>query len=257
MRERLTESSYSLAHSLLASLPVAEVATTNYDRLFETASEDAGRKVSVLPYRPNPALDRWLLKLHGCVTKPEDIVLTRSDYLRYSERRAALAGIVQALLITRHMLFVGFSLTDGNFHRIADEVRRAVSSDEAGHGGFNFGTALLLGDDRLLEELWQPDLACVSVAEDAGGDNLAAAARQLDIFLDLLLALGTDNTAHLLDESYDDVLGPGEKEVRERLLTLQRGLSPEAAETGAWAAVEELLQRFGADQSRVTTIQDR
>jgi hypothetical protein len=27
-------------------------------------------------------------------------------------RRAALAGIVQALLVTRHMLFVGFSLRD-------------------------------------------------------------------------------------------------------------------------------------------------
>ena len=31
----------------------------------------------------------------------------REDYIRYHERRQALAGIVQAFLITKHMLFIG------------------------------------------------------------------------------------------------------------------------------------------------------
>ena len=55
--------------------------------------------------------------------------MTRSDYLRYDDRRAALKGIVQALLITRHMLFIAFSMTDDNFHRIIEEVRKAVGGD--------------------------------------------------------------------------------------------------------------------------------
>ena len=33
------------------------------------------------------------------------------------------------MLITKHMLFVGFSLNDDNFHRIMDAVRGAI--DEA------------------------------------------------------------------------------------------------------------------------------
>ena len=37
--------------------------------------------------------------------------------MRYASRRSALRGIVQSLLITRHMLFAGFSLNDDNFHR--------------------------------------------------------------------------------------------------------------------------------------------
>ena len=65
-------------------------------------------------------------------------VLTRGDYLRYADRRAALAGIVQALLITREMLFVGFSLKDENFFRIADDVRKAVGGD--GSSARKFGT---------------------------------------------------------------------------------------------------------------------
>ena len=52
-------------------------------------------KLSVLPYDRRESHDKWLLKMHGCVNHPSDIVLTRSDYIRYSERRAALAGIVQ------------------------------------------------------------------------------------------------------------------------------------------------------------------
>ena len=56
---------------------------------------------------------------------PEEIVLTKSHYIRYAERYAALGGIVQASLLTRHLLFVGFSFNDDNFQRIYDPVRKA------------------------------------------------------------------------------------------------------------------------------------
>ena len=65
--------------------------------------------------------------MHGCLTNPHDIVLTRNDYLRYMERHAALAGIVQSMLLVSHLFFVGFSLQDDNFHKIIHEVRKAVS----------------------------------------------------------------------------------------------------------------------------------
>ena len=32
-------------------------------------------------------------------------------------RPACVVGVVQALLLTKHVLFVGFSLQDDNFHR--------------------------------------------------------------------------------------------------------------------------------------------
>jgi hypothetical protein len=41
-----------------------------------------------------------------------------------SERRQALAGIVQACMITQHMLFIGFSLNDTNFVNIASTVKK-------------------------------------------------------------------------------------------------------------------------------------
>src|SRR5262249_6692238 len=152
----------SLQHFLLASLPVDEVITTNYDDLFELASGPGS--VSVLPHDPRQGVTRWLLKMHGCVTRPADIVLTRADYLRYEERRSALAGIVQAMLLTRHMLFVGFSLNDENFHKVAYAVRRA--RDPAARSRSRFGTVLKLADEPFVEELWRDELGFISMGPE-------------------------------------------------------------------------------------------
>jgi hypothetical protein len=234
---------YSLSHGLLATLPVQAMVTQNYDDLLEKASESAGRPVAVLPYQPCEDADcRWLLKMHGCVHHPEDIVLRREDFLRYGGTRAALRGIVQTLLITRTMLFVGFSLVDPNFHQVVDDVRQAVHSD-TGPAGM-FGTALFLKPEPLLEELWEGELQLLSVGEKKSSSPENA--RQLEIFLDQLLAEATSNTAHLMDDTFLSMLTEGEKQVRSELLELRGRLGPNARGTEAWQMVEELMVRLGA-----------
>ncbi|MFW0772756.1 SIR2 family NAD-dependent protein deacylase [Paenarthrobacter nitroguajacolicus] len=57
----------------------------------------------------------WLLKLHGSVSKPDTIVLTRDDYLGFNSSRAALSALVKAHLLTHHLLFVGFGVADDHF----------------------------------------------------------------------------------------------------------------------------------------------
>eukprot|EP01104_Vermistella_antarctica_P015028 TRINITY_DN484_c0_g1_i4.p1 TRINITY_DN484_c0_g1~~TRINITY_DN484_c0_g1_i4.p1 ORF type:complete len:698 (-),score=120.79 TRINITY_DN484_c0_g1_i4:1833-3926(-) len=172
--DNLKANVHSMTHSLLAALPVKEFVTTNYDTLFETASNEISRKVTTIPYermtdskRGSGARcmknksKRYLLKLHGCVTHPDDIVLTRDDYLNFTDKRAALLGMVQAMLMTKHMLFVGFSLSDENFHSIASEVSKALFTEEdegdSKGGGRNssFGTSLQMVRNPLLDELWE------------------------------------------------------------------------------------------------------
>lgn len=248
---------HALAHSQLAALPITEVVTTNYDNLFELASTGAGQNIAVLPYEPVTGRDRWLLKMHGCAERRADIVLTREDYLRYAERRAALAGIVQALLITRHMLFVGFSLTDDNFHRIADDVRRAIRGDYGSAGNHParerhpFGTALFFRRNDLVQEIWSGDLQPVNITDKAEltRAETAEAARTLDIFLDYLLAEATRDASPLLDPTFDGVLSPEELRLQVILKRLDedtRG-DRELRESPAWEPVEDLLRRFGAE----------
>jgi hypothetical protein len=251
VRELSSGDQYGLTHALLASLPVREVVTTNYDELFELAWEARGRRSSVLPYRLWPNADAWVLKMHGSVSRPEDIVLTREHQIGYEERHAALAGIVQTLLLTRHMLFVGFSLSDDNFHRIADDVRRVLRSletDGAGESpvGKPFGTAVVLKRRRLIEELWGDDLRWVGVGRPR--DRGRAAARRLEVFLDYLLAR-TRDTAHLLDQRYERLLDGGEQALRAALLQFTNELPAEARQAAAWPRVEQFLARLGYRES--------
>lgn len=229
----------SLAHQLLAGLPVSEAATMNYDALFETAWRAAGRSPAVLPYQPAADRDSWLLKMHGTLESPADIVPTRDDYLRYAERRAALAGIVQALLITRRMLFVGFSLSDENFHRIAHDVRQALGSSAE---KTPFGTALLLRREPLMQELWRGDVDCVALTDDASGPE---AGRLVEVFLDYLLLRASSNADHLLDPAYAGVLTPAESAMREHLERFVAEVPGVALESAAWVKIEGLLRRFG------------
>lgn len=253
---------YALGHALLAALPVREVVTTNYDALFERASLAIGKTVSVLPHSPRSGASRWLLKMHGCVTDPDNIVLTREDYVRYDLRRQALAGIVQALLLMRHMLFIGFSLRDDNFHRIADAVRRARVPQLAASEGAaeqhstmdHFGTSLALFSAPIEQSLWGTDLDWVTMDEknppppdDPDKPNRhAEAARKLEIFLDAVLAK-TGTTTYLLDPRYEGALSEAERKLSEKLRHFLQEVAqdPEAEEAPAWKQLEALLEQLG------------
>ncbi|AKF10559.1 SIR2 family protein [Sandaracinus amylolyticus] len=238
----------SLAHALLAALPVNEIVTTNYDRLFEIASEPVIGADALAVLGPGRRSDRarWLLKMHGCVTRPEEIVLTRTDYLRYAEERGALMGIVQALLMTRHMLFVGFSLDDPNFHRIADAVRRAVRGSERRGSRDFLGTALTPARRGFVEELWSDDLDWIALAEQ--GDDFAEAARRHDVFLDCVAA-HAPRAAHLFDPAFAPLLAPHEAELTSAVSEL-RGLVETVRARGetspALAVIERMLVELGA-----------
>lgn len=233
--QRMQAPHCSLTHSLLANLPVQEYVTLNYDQLLELAAHDACAPLAVLPYEP--AGQRWLLKLHGCVApdRRKDIVLTRSDYLSLREHRATLTGLVQALLVTRHMLFVGFGLADDHFHAVVHDVRRALGPGRQ----TALGTALLLEHDDLREELWKDDLSYVAMA----GGSRADSARRLELFLDHLLLQSATSDAHLFDPSYEQMLTEDERRLRSVLTQAFEGRS--FGEAPAWIRVQALLRDLG------------
>ena len=130
----------SLVLALLLSLPSKSIVTTNYDELIETAyrNQNVGSDgndvtvkssdLSILPHQPKAGAKKWLLKMHGCVSHPKKMVLTGNDY----EESKVLTGIVQANLLTTHLLFCGFSLTDPNYQEVVREVRAAMHVDVEG-----------------------------------------------------------------------------------------------------------------------------
>lgn len=241
--EQFGSSRYALTHGLLASLPTREAVTTNYDQLFERAAAAAdGSSPAVLPYEAVAPGQRWLLKLHGSIDRDDTIVLTRTDYLDIPARHGALFGLVQAMLLTRHMLFVGYSLSDEDFHQLIHEVRIARSGvRDAG----SLGTVLTLFDDELFAELWR-DVEVLSVAPRPGrrptDRQQTDAVRWLQIFCDLIAFEAADLDAYLLDPTYRDLLDPEEA----ALADILNGIEVATEDDGTAAArVRRLLEDLG------------
>ena len=241
VEERFGPGIYALAHALIADLPVQEFVTTNYDPLVEQAAADVGRSVRVLPFEEAEPGAPWLLKLHGDAAHPESIVLTREEYLEFGDTRAALAGVLHSLLLTRHVLFVGTSMLDDDLIRIAHQVRSALRL-QGSPSARRTGTVLALREDLARARLWERDVETVAMGDP--DTPPAEAARRLEVLLDLIGCLSTPPTGYLLDPAYRGLLNAEERELAAALRTTAAAL-PEEAGSMAAQEVAALLRRLG------------
>ncbi|ADB76394.1 SIR2 family NAD-dependent protein deacylase [Geodermatophilus obscurus] len=242
VKERFGPGHYALAHALLADLPVQEFVTTNYDPLVELAAADIGRDLSVLPFDDAVPGRPWLLKLHGDAAHPESVVLTREEYLQFGDTRAALAGVLHSLLLTRHVLFVGTSMQDDDLIRIAHQVRSATRAPGAAPRQRS-GTVLALLEDPARARLWEQDVQTVAIAP--ADTPPAEAARLLEVLLDCIGCLSTPPTGYLLDPAYRGMLSAEERALAEALQQVERTV-PEGASSSAVGEVTALLRRLGS-----------
>jgi SIR2-like protein len=247
VKERFGPAPYALAHALVANLPVQEFVTTNYDPLVELAARDMGRRLQVLPFEEAEPGAPWLLKLHGDAAHPESIVLTREEYLQFGDSRAALAGVLHSLLLTRHVLFVGTSMLDDDLIRIAHQVRSVLQVQGGSpSSGRRNGTVLALREDPARARLWERDVA--TVAMGSSDTAPADAARRLEVVLDLIGCLSTPPTGYLLDPAYRGLLDEEEQRLSAALGRMAEAL-PDVTDSLAAQEVAALLRRLGSGNS--------
>jgi hypothetical protein len=194
--------------------------------------------------------------MHGDLER-KNIVLSRDEFMRYDDEQRPLASIVQSLLMTRHVLFVGYSLTDDNFVRLARDVSRlltkhrpaSVIKDTAGkrvEREREVGTVLTLFDLGLRARLWKDDLVPVPIKShtDRGKKSLrAAASRDHEVFLDCVaLAAAADERSFVLDSKYKPLVDEDDP-IRDKISELAALLvdAPEAD----WKALRIVLRNYG------------
>lgn len=122
-------------HRLIATLPLAEVWTTNYDSLIEDAFRQAHRLPDVKKRVANLSLpirkaDVVVYKMHGDAEEADEAVITKDDYERYNDpdHRQSFSLTLQGHLISKSFLFLGFSFTDPNIEYILSRVRVLVGT---------------------------------------------------------------------------------------------------------------------------------
>ena len=158
IEERSVVSRGVTSYDLLPEIkPFRTVFTTNWDDQIERAFHRKDIPLVTARYNEHLALIsnemRVLVKLHGDFNnKPEEILLTRDDYVRaYKEvtKPAGLFNLLAGALSTTTVLFVGYSLEDGDFRLLYDYVREAMGA------GLRTHYAVMPRASYMLKKEWQ------------------------------------------------------------------------------------------------------
>lgn len=114
-------------HKVIVQTPFAAVVTTNYDKLLERSYASLGSWPKTPTHRDVDALGPllfdggfFILKAHGDIDRPDSMVLTTRDYQEIIHSNPAFNSIFSAILLTKAVLFVGYSLSDPDFRLLLD-----------------------------------------------------------------------------------------------------------------------------------------
>lgn len=231
----------SLLHALLASLDCHEVVTTNYDLLYEQAVRATDREITaVMPWNSAHGADRWVLKLHGDVEHEDQIVLTRRHMVRYDAANRPSAAVLQSLLLTKHLLAVGVSMTDDNVIRLAHEVQAYREEHQKGQHG-TFGTVLDTAGDDIRAQLWADQLQWVRLEAESG----LPGRRAQELFLDRVADHATRDSSWLLDRRFEGLLDDDlDRELAEEVRRLYLRIPNRHGDK--WTPLVQRLEELGA-----------
>lgn len=131
----LAEQKPSSLQRALMALPVNVIFTTGYDQALEQALGERGIVPKVIIddqqlFQIDDLTATSVIKLYGCVSMPDSLVLTRDDYDTYAERHRACMAFLQAQLATRIVLFAGFSFSDPRFRVLHTLIRQTLQSND-------------------------------------------------------------------------------------------------------------------------------
>jgi hypothetical protein len=121
-------------HKTILEMDPKIVITTNYDQIYDQycISGIARSGYNIAKYSDTFVVEhirsrvRLVIKAHGCVSNPRKIVLSRSSYYRARRDHAGFYDVLDALLLTNTLLFVGCSLTDPDIQLVLEAVRDFV-----------------------------------------------------------------------------------------------------------------------------------
>lgn len=159
----------------------------------------------------------------------------------------ALRGIVQSLMLTSHLVFVGFGFADDDFLAMSEAVQKVRNLALDQPDDAKAGTAIeLCQTDRRQK---YPELDYYHLRTDG---DVAAAARQLEIVLDRLAwrcqIAGSGRASYLLDPDYQQDAAGQDRVLAEALSQLQATREQWKESSGA-QAVRNLLVDLGWRES--------
>lgn len=127
----LDEVDPSDTHLAFAQLPFDMVVTTNADFLLELAYQRRRRPCVPLLGESQLTIARraeatYLLKFHGDLRHPNELVMTEEDYDGFLQRRPLLSTYMSWWLLTREPVLIGYSLDDADLREVLALLRERL-----------------------------------------------------------------------------------------------------------------------------------
>ncbi|WP_227722639.1 SIR2 family protein [Yersinia proxima] len=144
----LTRYSPTEIHKAVERLDQKVVVTTNFDTLYEDHCKqgEARDAYSVIKYNDTGLISRMrspkrlIIKAHGCVSQPENTVLTKSDFFRARSEYPGFFRTLESLFLTHTLLFVGYSLSDPDIQLLLENNTITYPSDNPHYAVMAKGT---------------------------------------------------------------------------------------------------------------------
>lgn len=126
----------SAMHRAVRAIDPKVVATTNFDAIYESfCRSDAGEtRYNVCRYFDRHLVDdlrspvRLVVKIHGCVSDVQKLVLARSQYFEARHRHGSFFEVLDALFLTNTVLFLGYGLSDPDIQLLLENTNVSASS---------------------------------------------------------------------------------------------------------------------------------
>lgn len=157
-------------HDAIGDLNPRIIVTTNYDNVLERQFSEGYRAVSYQSESLGAAIRSGsyvILKIHGTRNEPQDLILTRLDFTRLRRKGARSLAILEALFMTRTVLFLGYSLGDPDLQLIL-ENQFGASGESAGHYMLAHDKSHSDIERRILREAYGVELLAYSGDREGG-----------------------------------------------------------------------------------------
>lgn len=114
----------------LKSLRPHAIITTNYDQLIEQVCEDYEPYIGQKILRNNHQFVGELFKIHGCVSQPTSMILTKQDYDRFMSRQKYVIAKLLTYFAEHPVFFIGYSASDENIRAILRDVAEVLETKD-------------------------------------------------------------------------------------------------------------------------------
>lgn len=124
-------------HKTLVQIDPKIIITTNYDDILDNLVMQEPMRGAYAICKPNDGHavndlrsgQRCIFKMHGCITDPSKIVLSKTSYFRARRDNASFYNVLDSIFLINTLIFIGTSMEDPDLQLILESANISAPSD--------------------------------------------------------------------------------------------------------------------------------